>query len=240
MIPFDQMPHAWNPKRGYLANWNNKPASWWPNLDTPAWGEAFRNRLLLSHLEEKKLSPDSLQKAVVGMATMAETYPAFASVLKGTALDKWNGSYRDDPRMGQIFAKFIPALREELFLGVTGNLGSPDNFALVAQADVMLRALRGETKYDYLHGRKASEVIASAFDRAVAATGDSFFTPATLPVPATTKPVPWRNRGTYIQIVEVGKSGKNVVTPGVATAGVHSADQADLARTFGFKPMVIK
>lgn len=240
MIPFDQMPHAWNPKRGYLANWNNKPAAWWPNLDTPAWGEAFRNRLLLTHLEEKKLSPDSLQKAVVGMATMAETYPAFATLLRGTVLDKWNGSYRDDPRMGQIFAKFIPALREELFLGVTGNLGSPDNFALVAQADVMLRALRGETSYDYLHGRKSGEVIATALDRAVAGAGDTIFTPATLPVPAGIKPVPWRNRGTYIQIVEVGKSGMNVVTPGVAASGRYSSDQADLARVFGFKPMVIK
>ena len=240
MIPFEQMPHAWNPKRGYLANWNNKPAAWWPNLDTPAWGEAFRNRLLLAQLGAPKLSPDSLQKAVVAMATNAETYPAFAPFLKGTALEKWNGSYRDDPKLGLIFSKFIGTLREELFLGVTGNLGSPDNFSLVAQPDVMLRALRGETTYSYLQGRSASAVISAAMDRAVAATGDSVFNPATLPVPSDTKPIPWRNRGTYIQIIEPGKSGQNVVTPGVATAGPHSADQADLARVFGFKPMVIK
>lgn len=240
MIPFDQMPHAWNPKRGYLANWNNKPAAWWPNLDTPAWGEAFRNRLLLSQLEAKKLSPDSLQKAVVGMATMAETYPAFMPVLKGTLLEKWNGSYRDDPKLGLIYSRFIGALREELFLGVTGNLGSPENFALVAQPDVMLRALRRETAFDYLQGRSASQVVSTALDKAVASAGDNIFVPATLPVPPETKPVPWRNRGTYIQLVEVGKSGQNVVTPGVAANGRHSADQVDLARVFGFKGMVLK
>ncbi len=239
-IPFEQMPNAWNPKRGYLANWNNKPAAWWPNLDTPAWGEAFRNRLLLSQLEAKKLSPDSLQNAVVGMATMAETYPAFASMLKGTILEKWNGSYRDDPKLGLVYSRFTSTLREELFLGVTGNLGSPDNFALVAQPDVMLRALRRETSYDYLQGRTASQVVSAALEKAVAAAGESVFVPATLPVPLDTKPVPWRNRGTYIQLVEVGKSGQNVVTPGVATTGSHSADQADLARLFRFKPMVLK
>jgi penicillin amidase len=239
-IPFEQMPNAWNPKRGYLANWNNKPAAWWPNLDTPAWGEAFRNRLLLSQLEAKKLSPDSLQNAVVGMATMAETYPAFASMFKGTILEKWNGSYRDDPKLGLVYSRFTSTLREELFLGVTGNLGSPDNFALVAQPDVMLRALRRETSYDYLLGRTAAQVVSTALDRAVALAGDNVFVPATLPVPAEIKPVPWRNRGTYIQIVEVGKMGMNVVTPGVSTSGSHSSDQTDLARLFGFKPMVIK
>jgi penicillin amidase len=239
-IPFEQMPNAWNPKRGYLANWNNKPAAWWPNLDTPAWGEAFRNRLLLAQLEAKKLSPDSLQQAVVGMATMAETYPAFAPVLKGTILENWNGSYRDNPKLGLVFSRFIGTLREELFLGVTGNLGSPDNFALVAQPDVMLRALRGETSYDYLQGRTATRIVSTALDRAVALAGDNVFVPATLPVLSDIKPIPWRNRGTYIQIVEVGKMGMNVVTPGVAATGGHSSDQTDLARTLGFKPMVIK
>ncbi len=240
MIPFDQMPHSWNPKRGYLANWNNKPAAWWPNLDTPAWGEAFRNRLLLAQLEAKKLSPESLQKAVEGMATCAETYPAFASMLKSTILENWKGSYRDDPKLGLVYARFIATLRDELFLNVTGNLGSPENFSLVAQPDVMLRALRAETKYNYLQGRTAREVIQAALDKAVAASGENIFQPSTIPVPPETKPIPWRNRGTYIQLVEVGKSGQNVVTPGVATTGRYSNDQADLARVFGFKPMVIK
>jgi hypothetical protein len=104
----------------------------------------------------------------------------------------------------------------------------------------MLRALRRETSYDYLQGRTASQVVSAALEKAVAVAGESVFVPATLPVPLDTKPVPWRNRGTYIQLVEVGKSGQNVVTPGVATTGSHSADQADLARLFRFKPMVLR
>ena len=104
----------------------------------------------------------------------------------------------------------------------------------------MLRALRGETKYDYLQGRTARQVIQAALDKAVAVSGENIFQPSTIPVPPETKPIPWRNRGTYIQLVEVGKSGMNVVTPGVSVSGPNSADQADFARTFGFKQMVIK
>ena len=39
----DRMPHVINPKQGFLANWNNKPAAWWPNYDAPIWGRIFRN-----------------------------------------------------------------------------------------------------------------------------------------------------------------------------------------------------
>ena len=41
------MPRVENPRSGLLANWNNKPVSWWPNSDTPVWGRIFRNTELL-------------------------------------------------------------------------------------------------------------------------------------------------------------------------------------------------
>src|SRR5262249_53239443 len=45
-LTYDQLPHVRNPKSGLIANWNNKPASWWPNMDTPVWGSIFRNEVL--------------------------------------------------------------------------------------------------------------------------------------------------------------------------------------------------
>ena len=38
MVPTDQMPHVVDPSTGLIANWNNKPTTWWPNGDTPVWG----------------------------------------------------------------------------------------------------------------------------------------------------------------------------------------------------------
>ncbi len=238
-LPEFQRPQAWNPKRGYLANWNNKPAEWWPNFDTPVWGEAFRNQHLLDQLTEKKLSVESLQNAVVKLATVEDLYPVFKSILAQTELKWWNGSL-EEGQGSLLFDTFIDELRDDLFAPTIGNLGSKENFQLVVQPDVVLKALRGETKFDYLAGRKASEVIDSAMKTAISKVGDRRLKPSTLPVPAGIEPVSYRTRGTYLQIVEVGKSGMNIVTPGVATTGVHASDQAELARRFSFKPMVIE
>jgi penicillin G amidase len=41
----DEMPHAINFDRGWLANWNNKPAVDWDNGDAANYGAVFRNRL---------------------------------------------------------------------------------------------------------------------------------------------------------------------------------------------------
>jgi hypothetical protein len=51
--------------------------------------------------------------------------------------------------------------------------------------------------------------------------------------------IPYITRGTYIQIIELSPRpfGRSVASPGVGEAGDHSADQADLARAWGYKPM---
>jgi len=53
-------------------------------------------------------------------------------------------------------------------------------------------------------------------------------------------PIPYSNRGTYIQVVELlpdGPIGRNVLPPGVAQTGPHSRDQVPLSRAWTFKPM---
>ncbi len=245
MIPFEQMPSVWNPKRGWICNWNNKPVAWWPNLDTPAWGEAFRNNVLVNHMMTAgKKSIRDLEQAVVTLATTNNTYNTISPFLSGqSALQAFHGGMMTGSTDSVLYQRFVVELRNEIFLKFTGNFTGADNFSLVAQPDVMAKALRGETKFDYLAGRKPEEVVAAALDRAVKAVSGRTFEASTIPVPAGSglDPIPYRDRGSYIQIVELGKKpeGQNVVTPGVATSGPHSYDQAALARKFTYKPMHI-
>lgn len=250
VIPFDQMPNVWNPKRGWIANWNNKPVSWWPNLDTPAWGEAFRNNVLVNHLlPAGKKTLSDLEQVVPTLAINNETWNTLSAFLtpenKGStgAFDAFHGAMLAESNDAAIYQRFVPELRNAIFLPTTNNFAGGDNFALVAQPDVMARALRKETKFDFLGSRTQADIIQEAYNKAKSAVGSKVFDPATIPVPAGSgiAPIPYRNRGTYIQIVELGvkPNGRNVVTPGVATAGQHSFDQTELARTFTFKPMNI-
>ncbi len=246
IIPYDQMPHVWNPKRGWVCNWNNKPVSWWPNMDTPAWGESFRNNVLVEHLlPPAKKTVDDLDQAVVRLATQSLTYNTFGPYLTGDSpLGAFHGAMLAGSKDAVIYNRFISELRTEIFSRTTGNFAGADNFALVAQPDVMARALRRETKYDYLGDRKPEDVVKAAMDRAVKASEGLVFVPSTIPVPAGMgiDPIPYRERGTYIQIIDLAPKpiGKNVVTPGVAASGPHMADQTELERKFLFKPMVIQ
>ena len=250
VIPFEQMPNVWNPKRGWIGNWNNKPASWWPNLDTPAWGESFRNNVLVSYLQPSgKKSLKDIEDVVSTLAINHETWNTLSAFLtpenKGStgAFDAFHGAMLNGSADAALYQRFISELRNVLFLPTTNNFAGADNFALVAQPDVMAKALRKETKFDYLGKRTPGEVIQEAYARAQKAVGTKVFEASTIPVPGGTgiEPIPYRNRGTYIQIIELGKvpNGRNVVTPGVAAVGPHSYDQADLARNFTFKPMNI-
>ncbi len=244
-IPFDKMPHVWNPKRGWVCNWNNKPVAWWPNMDTPAWGESFRNNVLVDYLSlPAKKSVKDLEQVVVRLATQSSTWNTFSEFLRGQdALSAFHGAMLAGSPDAYLYNRFVSDLRNEIFLKWTGNFAGADNFALVAQPDVMARALRKETKFDYLGDRSPQDIVAAALKKAQEASSGKSFVASTIPVPAglNLDPVPYRDRGTYIQVIDLGTSptGENVVTPGVAANGAHSWDQVELARNFGFKPMHI-
>jgi penicillin G amidase len=241
MIPFEQMPNVWNPKQGFIANWNNKPAAWWPNLDTPAWGEAFRNGSLLSQLRGEKLTTESLAKTVSGIGQTQSNWHAMSAFAQSGPLANFQGRLEIGATMPSVYNRFVVELRNELFLGATGGFVTPDNFALVAQPDIMLKALRGETKFDYLAGRNPNDLVATALAKAQATAGNTPYQPGTIPVPSG-QPIPFRDRGTYIQIIELGKypTGKNVLTPGVSENGPWSNNQSELARTWTYKAMTIR
>lgn len=241
----DEMPHVRNPGAGFLANWNNKPVSWWPNFDTPVWGKIFRNSALLSTLQRPKLMPQDLELSAWRIARLDENWPFFKPFVeeaKGAPgydlLEGYDGLQLDGSRQASNFAAFLPALRQELFLKTTGNFLSPDFFNLAMQPSVMLRALQRRMKFDYLGKRTAREVVAAALAK-IAAHPAAPFKADTFPSLDPT-PIPYSNRGTYIQIIEFlkdGMYGRNILPPGVAETGPHSNDQSALARAWLYKPM---
>ncbi len=176
-VPKTQMPHVVNPSGGLLANWNNQPASWWPNLDTPAWGKGFRNEALLGFLKAKTIGVAQLEAAIRGIAMSDTDYcnllapfvkkainpesNEFNATEKEAArlLVAFDGKMLDGSKSSALYAAFTSALRDELFVPSVGTFLSPANMALVVRVTVMLNALNRETKFDYL-GKQTPEEVA--------------------------------------------------------------------------------
>ena len=250
-IPFEQMPHVVNPSAGFLANWNNKPVSWWTNGDTPVWGRAFRNTSILNSIPNRPLVIQDLENVAWTIARMDENYaftaPLFAEAQRRNVSKLglgFDGRLLEGSIQAALFSRFNQKLKEELFLPVTGNFASPDNFRQVTQATVVLNALAGKTSFNYLAGRSRESVLNAAFSKALSEVDivpPLRYTAGAIPVPDQPA-IPYSNRGTYIQLIEFlqkGIFGRNVVSPGVAESGAHSRDQVPLARAWTFKPMIL-
>ncbi len=240
MIPASQMPHVMDPKSGLLTNWNNKPASWWPNLDTPDWGKIFRVESIRRSLPEGPLSAQSLELAAWKIARTDETWPYFAPYLAGSLeVGGFDGLLMQGSRQAAVYRAFLGELRKLLFYGTTGNFANEGLAQQIAQPSVMLAALQGRTHFDYLYGRKAGDLVRDALKAAVGKVGGAGYVPGQISLPDEVS-IPYSNRGTYIQVVELladGPLGRNVLPPGVAASGVHSRDQVPLSRAWVFKPM---
>ena len=264
VIPFGKMPHVLDPAGGLLFNWNNKPVSWWPNLDTPIWGRLNHVESLAAALDKPKLTLDDLEMAAWRIArhdpTAQHFVPLFTATLAGTKLDgieadaarylsAFDGRNLEGSAAAAIYDTWFIALREELLIKSTGNFFSPEAFRLIGQPSLMLNALEGKTNYDYLQGRKKEEVLLAAFkvavDRLKTGRGPDpslwRFSAGGIGVPGE-PPIPYSDRGTYIQLIEVRSvpRGRNVLPPGVAESGPHSLDQVPLARAWMYKPMHIR
>ena len=258
-LAFDLMPHVDNPKSGLIVNWNNKPASWWPNLDTPVWGRIFRNEVLLDAIPAGPLRRSDLEKAAWTIARKdTVTNGAFADAFKAALKYKnewpeaaaqmysYDGWHLDGSASPVIYNEAVKQLRKEIFSEHIGNLTSDSLFEQGVQPSVILNALEKKTKFPYLGKRTPNDVLLAAFRKAVnnitAVQGQEpalwRFTPGSITVPGQPK-IPYIARGTYIQINEVGKtiSSMSVASPGVEEEGPHSVDQAFLARAWTFKPV---
>jgi penicillin amidase len=106
-IPFDRMPHAVNPQRGWLVNWNNKPGPDWPNTSAGFWDWGPVHRVnTLRHIVED-LPPHSVTLETLaainrraGLTTDSPSGSAdtvFVSTMLGEMLDAVDASA--DPRL---------------------------------------------------------------------------------------------------------------------------------------------
>ena len=250
------MPHVRNPKSGLIANWNNKPASWWPNLDTPAWGSVFRNEVLLESLKKKKLTAFDLEKATWDIARKdTDTNSAFAkafssaadpSTLMAATIASFDGWVVQGSSGSLLYLEAVRELRKEIFAALTGNFTSDNFFERVVQPPVILNALESKSKYNFLGLRTKKEVALAALTRAYSTLkgryGDE---PAAWPTNVSafgapnSTPVFYSNRGTYIQINELAPTtvARSIAAPGVAETGPFSDNQVVLARQWLFKPV---
>lgn len=266
ILPKRDMPRVHNPKDGLILNWNNKPASWWPNGDTPVWGAINRVDLIHEALQKPKLTPEDLRLAAVAISRRWDTWAAFGPAISAAVerererryvqdpgaigelarvLDGYRGDIVYDQPAAAAYDAVVKALREELFSETVGNFVTPEFFELAVQPSLMLRALEGKTKIDYRQGRSVEAIMDASLRRAAdqlsrvrGPKADGWaFRGGVIRYGETV--VPYSNRGTYIQIVELANpaQGATVLPPGVAESGPNATDQIPLAQAFGLKPM---
>ncbi|MBS1719074.1 MAG: penicillin acylase family protein [Armatimonadetes bacterium] len=253
---WEQMPRVINPKNGLLTNWNNKPARWWPNFDSPVWGEIDHVQEIRDSLGDRQLTTDDLANAARYISRRESTYTSFAAYLDRclagdtsgvdpeyvAALRAFKGEWAFGVAGGPAYDDWFDALREAIFVPHVGTFLTPDFFDQVCQPSLALRALRKQTRYDYLAGRTEQEVLAAALKGGAAKyarrkPSAKLFDYWVLRYPGQDV-IRFSNRGTTIQILELGNTiaGVNIAPPGVAESGEHQYDQARLARDFEFKP----
>lgn len=259
-----QMPRVDNPASGLIANWNNKPVAWWPNGDTPAWGRLFRVSALQRRLSAPTLNVSDLELAVFMVARedpdwielSKEVLPALRGAAftgpisdAATYLLGWNGLTISGSQGASLYYALLDALRPAIVSPKAGGFMTPDLMRLAVQPSVLLKALERSTRVDYLGEKSAQEVVREAFEKAVetlsARRGSDpglwGFRPGGI-ASKTEPPIPYSNRGTFLQIVEMRNRpvGRSVLPPGNAESGAHSADQIPLARAWTYKPMRIR
>ncbi|MEP0765390.1 MAG: penicillin acylase family protein [Fimbriimonadia bacterium] len=260
-VPFEELPKCVKPSRGWLANWNNKPATWYGHSDTPTWGAVFRSKRLDDLLGSMLLiSPDRLREVVRDIATYQVDADFFLEPLLrelpshdagARLLRAWDRHEREGSAAAALFRAYVGRLREETLLPTLGNFGSDQSFRQVAQASYLWHVLKpgAKPKLDYLVGRSREQVMRAAWEKAVADiqkdAGDDLsratFRASQMNL-APLPPVPYSNRGTYIMLAELGRRGVrsiSVLCPGQSEdpASPHYSDQRDLASWWMYKPL---
>lgn len=252
--------HLRNPKSGLIVNWNNKPVRWWPNLDTPAWGRLFRSQALLDSLPKGKIGPRDLEMGAWSIArkdveSQAAFLPFFAHALASAPLTGneaiardyllgWDGWNTEGSQGARIYDACVNELRSKVFIPHTGDFVNPDVFDEVAQPSVLLNAIEGKTKYPYVAKNAGLSLALESFRSAITKLSKSStnpvdwrYTPGQIRW-TDVQPIPYSNRGTYIQIVDFAGaiSARTINAPGAAETGTHATDQTALLRAWSYKP----
>jgi penicillin amidase len=233
IIPFEQMPRVINPKRGFIVNWNNKPAVWWENCDTPAWGAIFRvHRLIELASRKPMLSLDDVKAMIADIAMYdedaAKLKPVMLAIVKRhrnltpemqqaiRMLEAWDNSEREGSTGKVIWDAWLDATRTRLFGDDLGNFFDPNLFRMAIQPSYILYALQGNKAavprlYDYFNGKPKEEVLAIALGDALTQLKQKYG--ANMSQWRYKAPrmnwdklpgIPYTDRGSYIQVIELG------------------------------------
>ncbi len=191
-IPADQMPHGINPKQGFFCSWNNKPASWWDNGDTPFWGAIWHSQRIADVLRAKsKLSTQDVKDLLRDIGTYDITGEYFVPMLLQAAtrdpgkltpaardalvqIASWSRRNEDGNVGTEIYDTWLQQVREDLFLKPYGTLNPLGSglaiFNLAMQPSLILHVLQGAhspvpARYDFLKGRTADDVLITALNK---------------------------------------------------------------------------
>ncbi|MCE9559985.1 MAG: penicillin acylase family protein, partial [Armatimonadetes bacterium] len=253
VVPTARLVKGLNPKYGLFVNWNNKPVDWWPNLDTPAWGELFRNELILKALPAGKIGRDDLVATIREIAKNDDqTLGAFslpfaaeladnpaAAELRQRLVD-FDGRLSDGSVPAATYNILVDELRTAIFQPQIGNFIQPDLFKLAVQPSVMLRAWEGKTHFPFVNLQNREEIIQKVTANTLAKMGAAAYRAGRIRYEGQPVSPVYSNRGTFIQIVQMESQprAESILGPGEAATGPHSGDQAQMVQDWRFKPMV--
>ncbi|SDH92023.1 penicillin amidase [Alteribacillus persepolensis] len=187
-------PSEINPERGYIANWNNKPApNWNANERNSRWGvdnrvhkfiDGIEERESLTvkdindinyeasfaNLDEKWFKPFLLN--VLSQKTDDPVYEDIHEELKawnGLKEDKNNDGYYDKPVANLVLDAWVNQLEERI---LKDDLQDLQEYAGESSSSLLIRILQEEqaalkTEYNWLNGQSVEEIAAESLEEAV-------------------------------------------------------------------------
>lgn len=191
-VPFDEMPAIVNPKQGFITNWNNKPATWWENVDSPIWG-AIWHVSRISDLAKSKplLTPEDVRDIAVDIASydiLAEyVNPIIVQTLKKNAntlspdmqralryLEAWDHHGKEGSVPKEIFDAWVDAFRKRTLAAALGPLLDNTLIRPLAsrQPSWIYYTLMGKNSnvprlFDYMKGQSRDAVVLASMQEAI-------------------------------------------------------------------------
>lgn len=156
-IPFAELPHDFNPERGYIASANNRQIpDAYPYLISTDWAAPYRAQRIVEQIEARSVhtldTMAALQADVVSLQAR-DLLPALTSISPGDERERaavallrdWDGTMAGDSAAAAVYAAYYHALPEAIFADELRG-AYEDEYAGNANdhAIVLERVLRGE------------------------------------------------------------------------------------------------
>lgn len=155
-VPFEQLPHTYNPPEGYIVSANNKVApDSYPYLIASSWASPYRAMRIVELIEAKdKLTPDDIaaMQADVTSVLAQELLPYMLrvetddpqSVAALALLKDWDGSMHGDSPQAAIYQAWFTQITRFIFADELGNLWDDYRFDVDVQSMIIPQLLAGE------------------------------------------------------------------------------------------------